>query len=432
MDARSLRKAAILIDALDSKSADALLHQMGDEQASAVRRAVMDLSDIDPQEQEAVIQAFMTSQQPAASEPTRPATAASPAVHEATKSSPVTFTPSMQATHNPTGRDDKPFQFLHDADPQTVYGLLKTEHPQTAALVLAHLPPTQAAAVVRRLEQSLRTDVLRRVAGLDALDVDILREVEEEMAIVFSARVCTTEPSPGLSSLRAILAASQDNHSHDWLQGIERIDPEMSRRIKSQKSSVSQSNDRAPGKHESTRQTKTGPHGTAHSSARRANATQAMPEPVGQRVAKPIRDATSTSTSSSQTLNGSSERSTEFGFSARDGRPDAQGAELPTPAIRFDELNLLPDDALALVFRTAPSQIALAALAGAKRPFVERLLKQLPSKDAHSLNRKIESIGPIRLSDVEFAQGKLAEIALTLAANGKINLAKTKRFAAAA
>ena len=433
MDTRSLRKAAILIDALDSQSADALLSQMGEEQAASVRRAVMELSDVDPQEQDDVIQAFMVSQQPASTphNSTANSTANNSATHNQT--SPSRDAASLRSAETPnwttpatTRHDDKPFQFLHDANPRIVHSVLHVEHPQTVALVLAHLPPKQAAEIVRLLDQSLRTDVLRRVAGLDVLDVEVLRDVEEEMAVVFSARICETKPSRGLSSLRAILAASQEGHGQDWLQAIEGVDPEMSRRIQSQPARISERNSRP--------RTLGSIHPTLAQPDPKRDASNSVDplrreRQIDHRNSLPVRAEASANSSEPA---GAKPQAAASKFNAHDGRPDAQDAEVPPPEMSFDELKLLPDAALAMVFRSAPSQISLVALAGAKRPFVERLLIQLPSKDAKSLNQKIEQIGPIQLNDVEFAQRKLAQIAQELGREGQIDLTKSKRFAAAA
>jgi hypothetical protein len=54
----SIRKAAILVASLDVDSADLLLAQMTDEQADEVRRAVLELGEPDPSEQQAVLDEF--------------------------------------------------------------------------------------------------------------------------------------------------------------------------------------------------------------------------------------------------------------------------------------------------------------------------------------------------------------------------------------
>ena len=55
----SLRRAAILIAALDHKSADALLEQMPEEQAAQIRHAVMELDAVSDSEQQETIQRFL-------------------------------------------------------------------------------------------------------------------------------------------------------------------------------------------------------------------------------------------------------------------------------------------------------------------------------------------------------------------------------------
>ena len=54
-----IRQAAILVAALDMDAADALLEQMPDEFAAAVRHQVMELDDVDPAEEQAIIGQFL-------------------------------------------------------------------------------------------------------------------------------------------------------------------------------------------------------------------------------------------------------------------------------------------------------------------------------------------------------------------------------------
>src|SRR5262245_4166839 len=54
----SLRKAAVLIASLDVDTADLLLAQMPKDQADMVRREIADLDEIDPSEQQAVLDEF--------------------------------------------------------------------------------------------------------------------------------------------------------------------------------------------------------------------------------------------------------------------------------------------------------------------------------------------------------------------------------------
>src|SRR5262245_52435462 len=63
----ALRKAAVLISALDDRTADALLDQMGPQDAAKVRSALVALHDIPAAEQEAVLAEFLRQQSRTAS-----------------------------------------------------------------------------------------------------------------------------------------------------------------------------------------------------------------------------------------------------------------------------------------------------------------------------------------------------------------------------
>ncbi len=96
--------------------------------------------------------------------------------------------------------------------------------------------------------------------------------------------------------------------------------------------------------------------------------------------------------------------------------------QLAPPGIDFDDLSLLDDASLALVFRTAGDELTQVALIGASPRLVTRLIGRLPIEQAAALREAIELPGVIRLSDVEDARAEVAEVARRLAAQGRIRL----------
>jgi flagellar motor switch protein FliG len=86
---------------------------------------------------------------------------------------------------------------------------------------------------------------------------------------------------------------------------------------------------------------------------------------------------------------------------------------IPRP-MDFDELADLDDFTLAEVFRAVEPQWIMPALLGALPDITERVLNFLPRGQAQSLRRKLQQPGPIRLSDVEAARRRIAEIAARL------------------
>jgi flagellar motor switch protein FliG len=72
----------------------------------------------------------------------------------------------------------RPFEFARRSDPAQLLTLIQGEHPQTIALVLAHLHPEQASAVLAALEPERQIDVIRRLALMDATSPEVVKEVE--------------------------------------------------------------------------------------------------------------------------------------------------------------------------------------------------------------------------------------------------------------
>jgi flagellar motor switch protein FliG len=102
------------------------------------------------------------------------------------------------------------------------------------------------------------------------------------------------------------------------------------------------------------------------------------------------------------------------------------------PAFEFDDLSALTDQSLAMVFRRADPRVSLVALTGACPSLFDRIQRQLPWREARELRRQIERLGPVRLSDVEHAQSKLAETAATLIREKVIPSPPNRRFTTAA
>lgn len=71
------------------------------------------------------------------------------------------------------------FDVLRWLDSNSVANMLAREHPQTIAIVLAHLEPTQAAEVMGKLPEHVKIDVSLRIASLDQISPNILMELED-------------------------------------------------------------------------------------------------------------------------------------------------------------------------------------------------------------------------------------------------------------
>ncbi len=71
------------------------------------------------------------------------------------------------------------FDVLRWLDSSAIATMLTREHPQTIAIILAHLEPVQAAEVLGKLPEHLKIDVSLRIASLDQISPSVLEELED-------------------------------------------------------------------------------------------------------------------------------------------------------------------------------------------------------------------------------------------------------------
>src|SRR4051812_41803666 len=69
------------------------------------------------------------------------------------------------------------FDALQKVDPQQLSKLFQNEHPQTIALVLAHLDATTAALTLENLPEAQRSDIALRMSNLHTISQDVIRRV---------------------------------------------------------------------------------------------------------------------------------------------------------------------------------------------------------------------------------------------------------------
>ena len=69
------------------------------------------------------------------------------------------------------------FTALEKADPQQLSKFILAEHPQTIALILAHLKPAQASQLVGLLPDDVRVDVISRMASLEEISPEVIARI---------------------------------------------------------------------------------------------------------------------------------------------------------------------------------------------------------------------------------------------------------------
>jgi flagellar motor switch protein FliG len=69
------------------------------------------------------------------------------------------------------------FASLERVNPQQLSKFILGEHPQTVALILAHLNPTSAAQLISQLPDDMRADVLMRMATLEDIPPEVINRI---------------------------------------------------------------------------------------------------------------------------------------------------------------------------------------------------------------------------------------------------------------
>ncbi len=226
----SCRKAAILVASLDSATADLLLAQIGPDEADRVRRAILHLEEVDPIEQEAVIDEFRCTEPPVRmvdlpgielndelarklSLPVGGGDVAEPIIEE-----PID--------------DRQPFQFLHETEFEPIMPYLRREHPQTIAIVAAHLPPDRASELLSKLPSGLQVDVVRRLAELDEADPNVLKEVERSLQAWLAEHANHRQRKiSGLATVSAILDAAPQGARRLIMANLTRADRSLAGKL---------------------------------------------------------------------------------------------------------------------------------------------------------------------------------------------------------
>ena len=120
------------------------------------------------------------------------------------------------------------FASLERADPQQLSKFILGEHPQTIALILAHLQPANAAQLATLLPEELRVEVLTRMASLEDISPDVISRISTviEMRLKSLGGV-TREQHGGVRAVAELFNRLERNVSGPVLEAIEAKRPEL-------------------------------------------------------------------------------------------------------------------------------------------------------------------------------------------------------------
>lgn len=218
------------------------------------------------------------------------------------------------------------FESIRWIDPQTLAAFLMQEHPQTIALVLAHMEPEKATEALMHIPKDKQADVVMRVANLDRINPELVREIQEVMLTEIMASGASKSRHVGGAEAVATILNNLDSITEEAIfSAIEERDPEMAESIR------------------------------------------------------------------------------ELMFT-------------------FEDLNKIDDRSIQMIMKEVTNDLLTMALKTAPEDLKEKMLRNISSRAAEMIREDLDTMGPVKLSEVEKAQQEIVKICRRLEAEGKLNL----------
>ncbi|MEZ4388763.1 MAG: flagellar motor switch protein FliG [Candidatus Krumholzibacteriia bacterium] len=126
----------------------------------------------------------------------------------------------------------KSFEHLRSLDTLTVANYLKNEHPQTVAVVLAHMDPRDSGPILEMLPAELQGEVAYRMAVLDSPNADALKVVEAVLASQLQGEVNASRGKfGGKKQVAEILNETEKETWQEILDEMREIDDEVANEV---------------------------------------------------------------------------------------------------------------------------------------------------------------------------------------------------------
>jgi flagellar motor switch protein FliG len=122
---------------------------------------------------------------------------------------------------------------LELVDTRTLANFLINEHPQTIALIVAHLAPEKKVDVLKRLPEGLQAEVVLRVANLDYVSPELIAQLDDVLKNELSTLgSIDTNQLGGVEPIADMLNLMDKNSEKNIMSRVEEKDPELAEEIR--------------------------------------------------------------------------------------------------------------------------------------------------------------------------------------------------------
>lgn len=118
-------------------------------------------------------------------------------------------------------------------DPKIIASFIINEHPQTAAIILAHLEPPVASLTIRELPEENRMEIVHRLATLERVAPSVIRELDEALQSEFRSSGAVSGNKLGGVEIAAEVMGSLDRTTEtSILTAMDEVDPDLANEIR--------------------------------------------------------------------------------------------------------------------------------------------------------------------------------------------------------
>ncbi len=226
------KKAAILLLALGEEGASEVLKNLEDREIQQVGYYMSRFTDVSPEELDNVLEEFY--HKAAIQDQGVTINASGDFVKNALTKALGDDKAKVLVDNLHSSADEGSLDSLKWLEPKMVANVIMNEHPQTIALILAHLDdPDQTAQVLKELPENLQADVAYRMAILESIPPGVIKEIEEVLTKELRASgASTTSKVGGVESVAEMLNTMDKTTESRILATIEESNPDLAEQIR--------------------------------------------------------------------------------------------------------------------------------------------------------------------------------------------------------
>jgi flagellar motor switch protein FliG len=118
-------------------------------------------------------------------------------------------------------------------EPKVIASFLVNEHPQTAAIILAHLDPKVASKTIVELPEEIRMGVLHRLATLERVTPSVLRDLDQALQEEFrSSGAVSGNKLGGVSIVAEVMGSLDRATENSILTEMDEVSKELADEIR--------------------------------------------------------------------------------------------------------------------------------------------------------------------------------------------------------